>query len=167
MESEGATIQRIADHLRDYVFSDDVTVTWVLRAHLAIESSIDDMLHEFVPSASRLTKGNRFSFSQKLEMCMALELLNDRMYTILKSVNTLRNSCAHNLLEAIVYDDLQPLSSALGREACKEALESTVSKVIPFEHSGDLQRYLCYLLSSCVAQMSSWVVLYKNSQNKK
>ena len=166
MSNKEVSLEEIKSQLTDYVFSDDMTVSWVLRAHLAVESSIDEMLHEFVPRGKKLTSGSRFSFSHKLELCHAMDLINDRMYTILKALNNLRNSCAHKLLGTIQFSDLSKLNDALGKDVVSNG--KTLANVIAQNEmdSIQLQTFLIYILSSCVAQMSTWLALSREHQER-
>ncbi|OBU16386.1 hypothetical protein AYY19_04305 [Photobacterium aquimaris] len=165
MGNKEVIIEEITSQLTGYVFSDDVTVTWVLRAHLAVESSIDEMLHELVPRGKKLTSGGRFSFNHKLEFCHAMDLINDRMYAILKALNNLRNNCAHNLLDTIHFSDLSKLNDALGKDVISAGMETSNTALENEMNSIQLQKFLIYILSNCVAQMSTWVALSREHQN--
>ncbi|MFL7010962.1 hypothetical protein [Enterovibrio norvegicus] len=166
MTIKDVNLKEITSQLNEYVFTDDVTVTWVLRAHLAIESSIDKILNAFIPRANKITSGSKFSFSHKLELCHAMELINDRMYAILKALNQLRNNCAHQLLSSIKFSDLNKLNSALGKETVESGLQSASVISSNMIDSIQLQKYLIYVLSSCVAQMSAWLALSLSHDEK-
>ncbi|EGQ8057331.1 hypothetical protein HPX47_004805 [Vibrio alginolyticus] len=166
MGNKEVILEEITSQLTGYVFSDDVTVTWVLRAHLAVESSIDEMRHEFVPRGKKLTSGSRFSFSHKLEFCHAMDLINDRMYAILKALNNLRNSCAHKLLGTIQFSDLSKLNDALGKDVVSDGMASANTTPQNEMDSIQLQKFLIYILSNCVAQMSTWVALSREHQER-
>ncbi|MBT2722300.1 hypothetical protein [Bacillus sp. ISL-46] len=85
----------------------------VIRAHLYIEQEINQLLHKVLEIVPDMT------FSQKINFCKSLLIIDKDMIGPLNKFNTLRNSFAHNLnfkLEEKNYDDLVSTLSKSSKE---------------------------------------------------
>lgn len=80
-----------------------------------------------------------FTYRQKLELACSLNMLADEIVLALRTLNNLRNSCAHELKTHINLEQMQPLGMAFGkeeysrfREKAKENEEEFLGQVIGF-----------------------------------
>ncbi|MCD9543399.1 hypothetical protein GLP24_00665 [Photobacterium carnosum] len=141
-----------------HLFSQDKTVTLVLKAHLILETIVESILDEVFPVKESLVKSKRFNFNQKVELCYSLNGFNEQAYNVIKALNNIRNSCAHELKEHLRVVDLSPLASALGKDLSKEAL----SQIEGMEDSdGSRTIYASFLLSASLGIFSAWLDIAK------
>ena len=85
----------------------------LIRAHLYTEYLIEQVLVQNLPKGERITKGARFSYSQKLVVVSALNLVPNEIIASLRALNKIRNECAHELQHEIVLDHLTQLRTPL------------------------------------------------------
>jgi hypothetical protein len=91
----------------------------VLRAHLYIEQEINQLLSKIFENMPEMT------FSQKIDLCKSLAIIDNDIYNPLKKFNKLRNLFAHNLnfkLEEKHYEDLVSTLSKSSKDQFKEDL---------------------------------------------
>jgi len=76
---------------------DDLTVI-VLKGHLLVEEELERIINKFLPNAGAVNRA-RFSFYSKaaLAQSMCWQRPNDEIWSLIFSINTLRNDLAHNL----------------------------------------------------------------------
>ncbi|BDU31181.1 hypothetical protein TUMSATVNIG1_17900 [Vibrio nigripulchritudo] len=137
-----------------HLFSQDKTVTLVLKAHLILETIVERLLDEVFPVKENLVKSKRFNFNQKVELCYSLNGFNEQAYNVVKALNSVRNLCAHELKDHLKVADFSPLASALGKDLFKEALSQIEGK----EDNDDSRTiYASFLLSASLGLFSAWL----------
>lgn len=87
----------------------------VLRAHLFSENLLERLLRLKLPRGDKLVQSASFSFSQKLLIVEAMDVLNDAAISSLRALNRLRNQCAHELGKSITDADVVKVGSPLGK----------------------------------------------------
>jgi hypothetical protein len=95
---EGRQSARILMEFRDRVVTERWLGTLILTIHLECEAIMEELLREALSKPEELEPG-RFSFSQRLTLCEALSLIDEKPATSVRALNTLRNELAHNLHE--------------------------------------------------------------------
>lgn len=87
---------RLEDQRRQLI-EERWVATHVLAYHLDVESMLGNMLRQTLPKPDRFLDrpGMGPSFAQKLSVCDALDLLDDKLVNAIRALNRLRNSFAH------------------------------------------------------------------------
>jgi hypothetical protein len=80
----------------------------VLRGHLYIENELNNLLKKFIPN-SAILKLNKQGFYKKLELALALDLIEKEHFDSLEYLNELRNNYAHNLKYKLSVNEINKL----------------------------------------------------------
>ena len=88
----------------------------ILRAHLHSENMLERILISKLPRADRLIENASLTYAQKLTLVDALDCVPDSIISSLRSLNRLRNQCAHELDKTITDADITKLASPLGKD---------------------------------------------------
>ena len=88
---------------------DDLTVI-VLKGHLLVEEELELIINRFLPNAKAVTRA-KFSFFSKAALAQAIcwQRPDDEIWSLIFSINTLRNDLAHNLesdKRAVRFDEV-------------------------------------------------------------
>ncbi len=102
-------------------------VSMVLKAHLLAEYYIDQFI------ALKMPKGNilldrGFTFSQKLSVLKAIDILLDDDSDQLEALNKIRNKCAHDMEYSISEADIDRIGFPQGRYYFKLKEEFPINK---------------------------------------
>lgn len=119
------TFHELDEKLGNYVFSEDKTIGWVLKCHLLTEGLLERIIRACIPSGEALLQKSSFTYRQKLELACSLEVLSDEIILALRTLNNLRNSCAHELKTHINLEQMKPLGMAFGKEEFSRFLEES------------------------------------------
>jgi len=102
----------------------------VLRGHLYAESLLERLIRIGLPRGDKIIDNGAYSFAQKLVLVEALNSVRDEHISSLRSLNKLRNQCAHDLGKAIVLVDVTRVGSSLGKDYTRIRL-SNEDSVLP------------------------------------
>ena len=151
MDSEN--LQLTTELFLQHLFSQDKTVNSVLKAHMITETIMEKILEQIFPVKDDLGKTKRFNFNQKVELCYLLNGFDERAYQVVKALNKVRNSCAHELKHYLTISDLSPIASALGKDISATAL----SKIDGIDENDNARTiYITYLLSATLGVLCGW-----------
>jgi hypothetical protein len=90
-------------------------VTMILRSHLLVEYYLDHVIILEIPRGDILLKEN-FSFSQKLFIIEALDILAKEVTDSARALNSVRNRCAHDLDYKVTEVDIDKIGRPFGKE---------------------------------------------------
>ena|SRR5689334_20446299 len=122
--------------------------THVLAVHLEIESMLGTMLRQTLPKPKRLLDrpGVSPTFAQKLTLCDALDLLDNKLVVAIRALNRLRNSYAHTpnpnlpLPELVRFlaavHEIHPITYQQNRDATPVELRTNHGILAHFEANG-------------------------------
>lgn len=99
-------------------------VLTILRVHLLSEYYLERLIHIRLPRGDTLLDNGNLSYSQKLTVVSALDVLNDRTLQCLKGLNKVRNECAHGIDKTISMTDVESIGRPLGKLYTKYKRES-------------------------------------------
>lgn len=90
----------------------DELFTVIIKGHLLIENSLENLLKKFVENYKVL---NYKYFSEKLNLCYALELITESTYRALNKVNKIRNKYGHDINFKFEQKHLDDMISSLSK----------------------------------------------------
>lgn len=90
----------------------DELFTVIIKGHLLIENSLENLLKKFVENYKVL---NYKYFSEKLNLCYALELIPESTYRALNQVNKIRNKYGHDINFKFEEKHLDDMISSLSK----------------------------------------------------
>ncbi|GEA08571.1 hypothetical protein KUL42_33320 [Alteromonas sp. KUL42] len=96
----------------------------VLKGHLFAENIFENLIVLKISRGDKLLEKASFTFSQKLALVEAMELLDDGLVSSLRALNKLRNKFAHDLDASVSNNDLLKVGSPLGTVFTKYKRES-------------------------------------------
>lgn len=96
----------------------------VLRGHLYCEALLEFLISAALPRGNKLIDKGQLNYNQKLLLVNALIGLDDPDFGALRSLNTLRNKCAHELTTDISPSDIETIGRHLGRDYSEMRHES-------------------------------------------
>jgi len=102
-----------------HILTDD-PLALVLRGHLWIEASMNELLARSLPRID-LLKDARLSFNQRLALCGALGLVSDSDTAVIKRLNAIRNRLAHQVETNLSEKDQNDLISVASPELLRIA----------------------------------------------
>ena len=118
----------------------------VIRSHLYTEYLVEQIINNQLPNGERITKTGKFTYSHKLIVLSSLNVVKDEVIASLRSLNKIRNECAHEIHHEITKKHLEDFRSPLGN------LKKTVEEL---DHAYDLKSqfgrtvvYICAHLAS-------------------
>ncbi|WP_424536801.1 hypothetical protein ACOZ38_44380 [Sphaerisporangium viridialbum] len=99
--------QRLLEHLNA-----QEPLQIIIRGHLWVELMINDVLQEVLPRPEHLQKA-RLSFSQRIHLAAAMQLISSEDLPSMLKLNRIRNTAAHELNSTIDAVAVQELISTL------------------------------------------------------
>jgi hypothetical protein len=91
-------------------------VSAILNCHLVAEYFLDQIIHASLPRADVLLEGSRYTFSNKLLLVKALDVLSDQTVSSLKALNKVRNLCSHELDYKVTETNIDSIGRPFGKE---------------------------------------------------
>ena len=152
-----SSVKELQRQLNEYVFSEDQTVSFVLRAHLMMEGMLDEMIAAYLPAGDKMLARARLSFSQKLELINSFDIVDAESYNAVKALNSLRNKLAHKAMEAVQEEEVLVLLHSFGPKIYEELLpekENGVEHLLEYS-LGVVLGLLSAELDNCLVNHSS------------
>lgn len=87
----------------------------VLRAHLLAEHYLERIILLCLERGDRVIGKANLTFPQKLTLVNSFDKLEDRFVQCFRSLNTVRNQCAHELNRTITIADIDRIGIPLGK----------------------------------------------------
>lgn len=110
--AEAAAYERLSSFSK-YVGGTTLGKSEVIAVHLLVEHILIRCLHAALPNPSPLFRHRAPSFSLLVSLCEAHHIVSGELAEVLRTVNALRNKCAHHLQFDPPDDDLNQLLSTL------------------------------------------------------
>lgn len=113
----------------------------ILRAHLIIESYLDNFLINFFKKGDLILK--KMSFSQKITIICATGEVDNSLLLVINKLNEIRNKFAHNIKYRIKSEDVSSLSnlSFQDGQAYNGDLQTLLMCIVAISHGN-----LCQIL---------------------
>jgi len=115
----------------DDVFADELEsknerLYLILRGHLYIENELNKLLENFLPNPSVLEL-YREGFRRKLDLALALNLIEQDHFDIICAFNEIRNKYAHRLKYRISHQEITDLKNNMSKIEGYEELAETIT----------------------------------------
>ena len=135
------------------VFGDvDRDVLVVLKGHLLIEESLNNIIENFIYHPDKLKNAN-LSFYQKIHIAKSMSIAqeNNTMWQLIEKLNSLRNDFAHNLTSDKRNHKIQDIRKLYEDEVKGSAFENDW-------YSNDLATFISLIVSFCLGFLTSFEV---------
>jgi hypothetical protein len=135
-----------ADQLNAYwdrIIREGSLSTIILHFHLKIEGMMEDALQQSLPNPDAFLKSgiNGPGFSQKLTICNALEILDQKLIDAIGALNKLRNAYAHSTKQEVELKHLTNFLWAAHNHTPFTAIDNN-GKVETFSMSAELHGHI-------------------------
>ena len=101
----------------------------VIRGHIMIERLLDDLLEQNLKGYKKLLKKHRIYFDLKVDLCLVLGLMSERLGNALHSLNRIRNKLSHEKNPEISQNEIKRLNTKFYKEPMfQKALEFVYEK---------------------------------------
>ncbi len=101
----------------------------VIRGQVMIERLIDSLLEKNLNKYKVLLKKHRIYFDFKVDLCLCLNLMSEKLGTALHTLNRIRNKLSHEKTPEISQDEIKRLNTGFYKEPMfQKALEFTYDK---------------------------------------
>ncbi|MFJ1270147.1 hypothetical protein ACD661_16435 [Legionella lytica] len=107
LDEREADVKKFADNFDKIFGAKNPIRESILLCHMAIEHFMDEYLNILLPNQLKIADKPRFTFDQKLYLCVASEPGLGFFYKEIKTINKIRNKFAHNSMYKIFNNDLQ------------------------------------------------------------
>lgn len=108
---------------KEHVRLNDNEITMVSRAHLLVEYYLNQLISTELKRGDIIV-GNRFTFDQKLTIVKAISCLPTQILDSVKQLNSVRNSCAHEINYTISENDIDKIGMPFGKDYLETKLEN-------------------------------------------
>ena len=144
-------LQRAVEHEAKQLYkmcpAEQEPVLTILRGHLLAEHYLERAIAATLPRGDRIIQAGLLSFAQKLNLVEGLNVLADQLVQSLKSLNGVRNSCAHEMEREITIPDVERIGRPFGAEFTS----------LRQEHYPDVKQLLNKVIH-CIGRNLSWHV---------
>jgi hypothetical protein len=101
----------------------------VIRGQIMIERLIDSLLEKNLHRYKSLVKKHRIYFDLKVDLCLSLNLISEKLGGALHNLNRIRNRLSHEKTPEITHNEIRKLSTGFYKEPMfQKALEFTYEK---------------------------------------
>ena len=101
----------------------------VIRGHIMIERLLDDLLEHNLKGYNKLVRKHRIYFDLKVDLCLALGLMTERLGSALRTLNKIRNRLSHEKNPEISQNEIKRLNTKFYKEPMfQKALEFVYKK---------------------------------------
>ncbi|MBA7706291.1 hypothetical protein ES703_115143 [subsurface metagenome] len=101
----------------------------VIRGQVMIERLIDSLLEKNLNKYKVLVKKHRIYFDLKVDLCLCLNLMSEKLGSALHTLNRIRNKLSHEKTPEISQDEIKRLNTGFYKEPMfQKALEFTYDK---------------------------------------
>ena len=98
----------------------------VIRGQIMIERLIDSLLERKLDKYRALLKKHRIYFDLKIDLCLSLNLISEKLGVALHTLNRIRNKLSHEKTPEILPNDIRQLNTGFYKEPMfQKALEFT------------------------------------------
>jgi len=88
----------------------------VIRGQIMIENLLDALLGKNLSSYKKLAKRHRIYFDLKVDLCLSLNLISERLGEALHTLNKIRNKLSHEKNPTISMDEIKKLNTRFYNE---------------------------------------------------
>ena len=129
----------------------------VIRGQIMIENLLDELLGKNLSSYKKLAKRHRIYFDLKVDLCLSLNLISQRLGEALHTLNKIRNKLSHEKNPTIGMDEIKKLNTKFYNEPMfQKALDFVYEK--GYKDALMLSTLLLYWeISRVVTQKDSFV----------
>lgn len=101
----------------------------VIRGHIMIERLLDDLLEQNLKGYAKLLKRHRIYFDLKVDLCLVLGLISERLSNALHTLNKIRNKLSHEKSPEISQTEIKKLNTKYYKDPMfQKALEFVYKK---------------------------------------
>jgi len=101
----------------------------VIRGQVMIERLLDSLLEKNLTKYRMLLKRHRIYFDLKVDLCLSLNLMSERLGNALHTLNRIRNKLSHEKTPNISQDEIKRLNTGFYKEPMfQKALEFVYEK---------------------------------------
>lgn len=101
----------------------------VIRGHIMIERLLDKLLQTKLSKYGNLLKKHRVYFDLKVDLCMSLKIIQDKLAVALHTLNKIRNKLSHQENPEISLDEIKRLNTKFFNEPMfQKALDMVYKK---------------------------------------
>jgi len=101
----------------------------VIRGQIMIERLIDTLLEKNLNKYNMLLKKHHIYFDMKVDLCLCLNLISEKLGNALHALNRIRNKLSHEKHPEISLDEIKKLNTGFYKEPMfQKALEFTYEK---------------------------------------
>lgn len=93
---------------------DSPPLVMILKAHLLTESLLETFIRSFLRRGDILAEQGRLSYSQKLAFFQATDYGQAELYSVLRTLNKVRNRLAHSAESEVSPADVKALCACYG-----------------------------------------------------
>jgi hypothetical protein len=105
------------EEYRRRVIKERWLITHILSIHLEIESFMTELLRQILPKPEKLfgKDGQKTTFTQKLTLCEALNVVGQDLAISIRALNKLRNESAHVPGYILTLDDIAKFIASMSK----------------------------------------------------
>ena len=101
----------------------------IIRGQVMIERLLDSLLEKSLTKYRMLLKRHRIYFDLKVDLCLSLNLMSERLGDALHTLNRIRNKLSHEKTPKISQDEIKRLNTGFYKEPMfQKALEFVYEK---------------------------------------
>ncbi|MFC1940932.1 hypothetical protein ACFLWL_00745 [Chloroflexota bacterium] len=101
----------------------------VIRGQIMIERLLDSLLEKNLAKYRMLLKRHRIYFDLKVDLCLSLNLISEKLGNALHTLNRIRNKLSHERTPNISQDEIKRLNTGFYKEPMfQKALEFVSEK---------------------------------------
>ena len=117
----------------------------IVQAHLLAEHYMNQIISIYLNRGEKITRKADLSFYQKIVLVDSFDIISDRIIQGLKSLNSVRNKCAHEINKEISLSDIDRIGRNFGMDFSKMRKKGI----------DDHRKLLSHVLGMFFAKMSS------------
>jgi len=101
----------------------------VIRGQILIEKILDSLLEKRLNRYKSLAKKHHIYFDMKIDLCISLNIISEKLGTALHTLNKIRNKMSHENTPNISMNDIKNLNTGFFKEPIvQKALKVTCDK---------------------------------------
>jgi len=101
----------------------------VIRGQVMIERLLDSLLEKNLVKYRALLKKQRIYFDLKVDLCLCLNLISEKLGSALHTLNKIRNKLSHEKTPSVPIDEIKKLNTKFYKEPMfQKALEFAYEK---------------------------------------
>ena len=88
------SFNELDDHAMERLIFDEEEISPILKGHIFIEKILETLISSNLPAPKALFKRTR-SFELKVDLALAMGLIDEKHFSAFKAINNIRNNYAH------------------------------------------------------------------------